>query len=57
MSFRGRLPFAMLFVRCRAGISHNPAEFCAPEDIAAGLDLLADFVDNFSIHEKGNRPT
>ena len=47
MSFHRALPFAMLFVRCRAGISHNPAEFCAPADIEAGLRLLTSFVESF----------
>jgi acetylornithine deacetylase/succinyl-diaminopimelate desuccinylase-like protein len=32
----------MIFVRCREGISHNPAEFVAPEDIAAGATVLAE---------------
>ena len=50
MSFRGVLPFAMLFVRCRGGVSHNPAEFSAPADIDAGVRLLADFVDHFPAH-------
>jgi allantoate deiminase len=36
MAFRGRIPFAMLFVRCRGGVSHNPAEYAAPEDIDIG---------------------
>ena len=31
---------AMLFVRCRGGISHNPAESVAVEDVAAALDTL-----------------
>ncbi len=32
--------FAMIFVRCRNGISHNPAEFAASADLALGADLL-----------------
>lgn len=32
-SFRGRIPFAMLFVRCRGGVSHNPAEYASAEDL------------------------
>ncbi|MBN9063882.1 MAG: allantoate amidohydrolase [Rhizobiales bacterium] len=47
MSFRGALPFTMLFVRCREGVSHNPAEFASVEDIDAGARALADFVDRF----------
>ncbi|MCK0195369.1 allantoate amidohydrolase [Ancylobacter sp. 6x-1] len=49
MAFAGRIPFAMLFVRCRGGISHNPAEYAAPDDIEAGVRVLADFIDHFAI--------
>ncbi|MFO7170205.1 MAG: allantoate amidohydrolase [Chloroflexota bacterium] len=37
-------PVAMLFVRCRGGVSHNPAESVAEEDVAAALDVLERFV-------------
>jgi allantoate deiminase len=40
MAFRGVCPQAMLFVRCKEGISHNPAEFCAPEDIELAARAL-----------------
>jgi allantoate deiminase len=33
-------PYGMIFVRCEDGISHNPKEFAAHEDIAAGTELL-----------------
>jgi allantoate deiminase len=45
MAFRGRIPFAMLFVRCRGGVSHNPAEYAAPEDVDIGAKVLLDFVE------------
>ncbi|WP_040949133.1 Zn-dependent hydrolase [Gorillibacterium massiliense] len=32
--------YAMIFVRCKDGISHNPAEYSSKEDIAAGTELL-----------------
>ena len=35
-------PVGMIFVRCKGGISHNPAEYAAPEDILAGLDVLTE---------------
>lgn len=35
---------AMLFVRCRAGISHNPAEAVTTEDVAVALDVLERFL-------------
>jgi allantoate deiminase len=31
---------AMLFVRCRGGISHNPLEYAAPSDIEIAADVL-----------------
>jgi allantoate deiminase len=44
MAFRGRIPFAMLFVRCRGGVSHNPTEYAAPADIEMGARVLLEFV-------------
>jgi allantoate deiminase len=38
---------AMLFVRCRGGISHNPAEHVEPADADAGARVLLRFVENF----------
>ncbi len=34
------LPVAMLFVRCRGGISHNPAESVTEADVAAAIEVL-----------------
>jgi len=34
-------PTAMLFIPCRAGVSHRPDEFAAAEDIATGVRVLA----------------
>ncbi len=35
-------PIGMLFVRCKAGISHNPAEAVNAEDVGLGaLALIA----------------
>ncbi len=33
-------PTGMLFVPCRKGISHNPAEYSSPEQLAAGTQVL-----------------
>ncbi|PLT46029.1 Beta-ureidopropionase [Paenibacillus pasadenensis] len=33
-------PYAMIFVRSRDGISHNPREFSSAEDIGLGVELL-----------------
>ncbi|WP_232697348.1 Zn-dependent hydrolase [Brevibacillus daliensis] len=35
---------AMLFVRCKDGISHNPKEWADAEDIAIGVSILCDTV-------------
>ena len=32
---------AMIFVRSQGGISHSPDEYTAPEDAAAGTEVLA----------------
>lgn len=37
-------PVAMLFVRCRGGVSHNPAESVRVEDVDVALDVLERFV-------------
>lgn len=34
-------PVAMLFIRCRGGVSHRPDEYASPEDIGAGVRVLA----------------
>lgn len=38
---------AMLFVRCRGGISHHPAEHVEPADADAGARVLSRFIENF----------
>ena len=48
MAFRDRIPFGMLFVRCRGGVSHNPAEYAAPEDIDMGARVLLDFIEHLA---------
>ncbi len=41
-------PVAMLFVRCRDGLSHHPAEYAAPADIGVALDVLIDFIERLA---------
>ena len=41
MSFRGVLPIGMIFVRCRGGVSHNPAESVTAADVAVGSMVRA----------------
>jgi allantoate deiminase len=38
---------AMLFVRCRGGVSHHPAEHVSEEDIAAAAQVLLRVIRNF----------
>jgi N-carbamoyl-L-amino-acid hydrolase len=35
-------PAGMIFIPCRRGVSHNPDEYAAPEDILAGIDVLTE---------------
>ncbi len=44
MSFRGRIPVGMIFVRCRGGVSHNPAEYASPADMGAAARVLFDLL-------------
>lgn len=41
----GVAPVAMLFVRCRAGLSHHPDESASAADIAVALRVMADFLE------------
>jgi allantoate deiminase len=48
MAFDNVIPFAMLFVRCRGGVSHNPAEFASPDDIDIAARVLSAFLDGIT---------
>ena len=41
-------PVAMLFVRCKGGISHNPAESVKAGDVRVAIEVLADFITQCS---------
>jgi allantoate deiminase len=45
MAFDKIIPFAMLFVRCRGGVSHNPDEYASPTDIDVAARVLSTFLD------------
>lgn len=47
MALAALCPVAMLFVRCRGGISHNPAESITAEDAEAAVTVLLDFLRRF----------
>jgi allantoate deiminase len=42
---------AMIFVRCRGGISHHPDEHVEPADADAGARVLLRFIENFRAQE------
>jgi allantoate deiminase len=37
-------PVAMLFVRCKGGVSHNPAESVKTADVQVAIEVLAEFI-------------
>ena len=39
-------PIAMLFVRCKGGISHHPAESVKMGDVRVAIEVLAEFIMN-----------
>jgi allantoate deiminase len=39
---------AMLFVRCKGGISHNPAESVSVEDVSVSIDVLSGFLERLA---------
>lgn len=41
-------PMAMLFVRCKGGISHNPAEFASEPDMGLAVAALVRFIETFA---------
>jgi allantoate deiminase len=41
-------PVAMLFVRCRDGLSHHPDEYASPGDIGVALGVLVDFLERLA---------
>jgi allantoate deiminase len=48
MAIQAIADIAMLFVRCKGGVSHNPAEAITQEDAGTGAKVLLHFMENFS---------
>ena len=46
----GVCPTAMLFIRCRGGLSHHPDEYASPADLAAALEAAVRFVLSLAAH-------
>lgn len=53
MAIAALCPTAMLFVRCRGGISHNPAEHVDIGDVDAALDVMIGFIDLLGDRHRG----
>jgi allantoate deiminase len=47
MAMRELADIGMLFVRCKAGVSHNPVEAISREDAEAGARVLLRFIESF----------
>jgi allantoate deiminase len=46
-------PVAMLFVRCRDGLSHHPDEYASPKDLAVALAVMTDFLERLAQDHRG----
>jgi allantoate deiminase len=51
MAMQALCDIGMLFVRCKAGISHNPAESVTPRDVEVGARVLLGFIENFQTQQ------
>jgi allantoate deiminase len=47
MAIKAIADIAMLFVRCKGGVSHNPAESITEEDAATAARVFLDFIEGF----------
>jgi allantoate deiminase len=47
MAMKAIADIAMLFVRCKRGVSHNPAEAISLEDAGTGAKVLSRFIHDF----------
>ncbi len=45
-------PIAMLFVRCRDGLSHHPDEYASPKDLGVALEVVSDFLRRLAAETK-----
>jgi allantoate deiminase len=48
MAIKAIADIAMLFVRCKGGVSHNPAESITEDDAALGARTFFSFIENFN---------
>ncbi len=45
-------PTTMLFLRCKGGISHNPAESVDPADVQIAAEVLLEFIHRFAAEQQ-----
>jgi allantoate deiminase len=45
-------PVAMLFVRCRDGLSHHPDEFVTPADLRSALAVTVNFLEDLALQHR-----
>lgn len=55
MALAALCPVGMVFVRCRGGISHNPAESITADDAGLAVAVLIDFIRKFDDSDPGRR--
>jgi allantoate deiminase len=55
MAMQAIADIGMLFVRCRSGISHNPAEAIAVADAGVATRVLARFIEDFRPQPRAGR--
>ncbi|KAI0002650.1 putative N-carbamoyl-L-amino acid hydrolase [Xylariaceae sp. FL0662B] len=48
-----KVPTAMIFVRCRDGVSHHPAEYSRPQDCVAGAQTLLGAYLRYDAYTRG----
>jgi allantoate deiminase len=53
ISMAALCPTAMLFIRCKGGVSHNPAESVDPADAEIALNVMLGFVERLAGQFKG----
>ena len=51
MHWAEAVPTGMIFIPCRDGISHNPAEFTEMDDIVTGVEVLDKVIRKLSLEE------
>lgn len=54
MAIASLCPTAMLFIRCKDGISHSPAEAVSPEDARVAAEAMLAFIDRLAARERGD---